>query len=197
MTAEELSARLSRPGLFAGLPAIPRDDLALPPGAVIKPAAVLVALVLREEEPGVLLTQRASHLSNHAGQVSFPGGRIELGETPEQAAVREAHEEVALDPSLPRILGRMPKYLTGTGFEITPVIASLRPGFHLAPDPSEVASAFELPLSTLLDPLAPRRERAEFRGRMREFWVWPHGEHYIWGATAAILVNLANALRGG
>nr|WP_314075384.1 CoA pyrophosphatase [uncultured Roseococcus sp.] len=171
------------------------DDALLPPGTIIKPAAVLVAMVLRDEEPGVLLTQRAAHLKSHPGQVSFPGGRIEPGESPEQAALREAFEEVALDPSLPRVIGRLPRHLTGTGYEITPIIAALRPGFTLLPSPDEVESAFELPLSTLLDPAAPRRERAEWKGRMREYWVWPHGEHFIWGATATILVNLATALR--
>ncbi|TCI00539.1 CoA pyrophosphatase [Roseococcus sp. SYP-B2431] len=173
------------------------DDALLPAGAVIKPAAVLVAMVLHPREPGVLLTQRASHMRSHAGQVSFPGGRIEPGESPEEAALREAYEEVALDPSLPRVMGRLPRHLTGTGYEITPVIAALRPGFTLIPSPDEVASAFELPLSILLDPAAPRRERAEWKGRMREYWVWPHGEHHIWGATATILVNLATALRAG
>lgn len=197
MTAEELCARLADPGFLADLPPPTGDESLLPDGTVIKPAAVLVAMVLHPEEPGVLLTQRASHLKNHAGQVSFPGGRIEPGETPEEAALREAYEEVALDPSLPRVRGRLPRHLTGTGYEITPVIASLRPGFTLVPSPDEVEAAFELPLSTLLDPLAPRRERAEWKGRMREYWVWPHGERFIWGATATILVNLATALRAG
>lgn len=173
------------------------DDHLLPPGTIIKPAAVLVAMVLHRDEPGVLLTQRASHLNNHAGQVSFPGGRIEPGESPEQAALREAYEEVALDPALPHVMGRLPRHLTGTGYEITPILASLRPGFTLIPSPDEVETAFELPLSILLDPAAPRRERAEWKGRMREYWVWPHGEHFIWGATATILVNLATALRAG
>ncbi|MDB5411710.1 MAG: coenzyme pyrophosphatase [Rubritepida sp.] len=195
MTADELCARLQEPGLFASLPPGGADDSILPAGAVIKPAAVLVALILHPGTPGVLLTQRASHLNNHAGQVSFPGGRIEIGETPEEAALREAFEEVALDPSLPRVIGRMPQHLTGTGYEITPILAALKPGFTLVPSPDEVEATFELPLSTLLDPAAPRRERAEWKGRMREYWVWPHGEHFIWGATATILVNLATALR--
>ena len=197
MTAEELCARLRDPRFLESMPPPTGDDALLPPGAIIKPAAVLVALVLHRDEPGVLLTQRASHLNNHAGQVSFPGGRIDPGESPEQAALREAFEEVALDPALPRIAGRLPRHLTGTGYEITPVLASLHPGFTLVPSPDEVEAAFELPLSVLLDPAAPRRERAEWKGRMREYWVWPHGEHFIWGATATILVNLATGLRAG
>lgn len=197
MTAEELCARLRDPGFLEAMPPPTGDDSLLPPGTLIKPAAVLVAMVLHSDEPGVLLTQRASHLKNHAGQVSFPGGRIEPGESPEEAALREAFEEVALDPSLPHVMGRLPRHLTGTGYEITPVIAALRPGFTLIPSPDEVEAAFELPLSTLLDPAAPRRERAEWKGSMREYWVWPHGQHFIWGATATILVNLATALRAG
>lgn len=197
MTAAELCARLRDPTFLESMPPPTGDDHLLPPGTLIKPAAVLVAMVLHRDEPGVLLTQRASHLNNHAGQVSFPGGRIEPGESPEEAALREAYEEVALDPALPRVMGRLPRHLTGTGYEITPILASIRPGFTLVPSPDEVESAFELPLSTLLDPDAPRRERAEWKGRMREYWVWPHGEHFIWGATATILVNLATALRAG
>jgi 8-oxo-dGTP pyrophosphatase MutT (NUDIX family) len=197
VTAEELCARLRDPQFLESMPPPTGDDYLLPPGTLIKPAAVLVALVLHRDEPGVLLTQRASHLNNHAGQVSFPGGRIEPGESPEEAALREAFEEVALDPALPRVMGRLPRHLTGTGYEITPILAALRPGFTLVPSPDEVESAFELPLSILLDPGAPRRERAEWKGRMREYWVWPHGEHFIWGATATILVNLATALRAG
>jgi 8-oxo-dGTP pyrophosphatase MutT (NUDIX family) len=157
-------------------------------------AAVLVPIVLHPE-PGVLLTLRSAQLSAHAGQVAFPGGRIETGETPEQAALREAAEEVGLDPRLPELLGRLPDHLTGTGFRVTPVVALVAPPLSLATDPVEVEEAFELPLSVVLDPRAPQRRRTEFKGRMREFWVWPHEKHYIWGATAAILVNLARVLR--
>jgi 8-oxo-dGTP pyrophosphatase MutT (NUDIX family) len=196
VTHEELRARLARPGLFDGLAPSFADDA---PGDVqpaLRAAAVLVPIVLDHAAPGVLLTRRAAHLSAHAGQVSFPGGRIEPGETPEQAALREAEEEVGLARHWPELHGRMPQHRTGTGYEITPVIGLLAPGFALRPDPSEVAHAFTLPLATLLDPEAPRRERAEWKGRMREYWVWPHEGERIWGATASILVNLARALRG-
>ncbi len=159
-----------------------------------KPAAVLVPIVLHAE-PTILLTLRASHLSSHAGQVAFPGGRIEAGETPEQAAIREAAEEIGLDPRLPEIIAILPEHLVGSGFRVTPVIAFLQPPFDLTPDPSEVQEVFELPLSVVMDPLAPERKCAEFRGREREFWVWPHERHTIWGATAAMLVNLALVLR--
>lgn len=121
---------------------------------------------------------------------------MEPGETPEQAALREAMEEVGLDPCWPELAGRMPAQRTLTGYDITPVIGLLKPGFTLQPDPGEVALAFEFPLATLLDPAAPRRESAEYKGRLREYWVWPHEQEFIWGATATILLNLARALRG-
>jgi 8-oxo-dGTP pyrophosphatase MutT (NUDIX family) len=161
----------------------------------IRPAAVLVPIILHPGAPSVLLTLRSGRLSSHAGQVSFPGGRIEAGETAEAAALREAAEEVGLDPRLPELLGRLPDHLTGTGYRMTPVVALLRPPLNLVPDPAEVEEPFELALSVVLDPAAPARRRAERHGVMREFWVWPHDRHYIWGATAAVLVNLARLLR--
>lgn len=171
------------------------DDAAdLMPVAAI-PAAVLV-LIVHGDQPGILLTKRTSTLTKHAGQVSFPGGRIEASDASiEAAALREAYEEVGLSPSEPEVLGRLPDYLTGTGFRISPVLALLPAPVMLTANPDEVETIFTLPLNILLDPAAPRRQRAEFRGRMREFWVWPHTEHHIWGATAAILVHLAARLR--
>ncbi len=158
-------------------------------------AAVLVPIV-HGDNPGILLTKRTSHLTAHAGQVAFPGGRIDPGDaSPEAAALREAHEEIGLDPARPELLGRLPDYATGTGYRISPVLALLHGPLDLAPNPAEVDAIFTLPLATLLDPAAPERRRAEFRGRLREFWVWPHQDHYIWGATAAILVHLAHRLR--
>lgn len=159
------------------------------------PAAVLVPVVIGPL-PGVLLTKRNAHLNAHAGQVSFPGGRIDPGETPEAAALREAEEEVALDPRHVQVLGRMADHVTGTGFRITPILGVLPPGLQLRPSPHEVESVFELPLDVLLDPQAPQRQRRQVRGQWREYWVWPHPEHFIWGATAAILVHLAQKLRG-
>ncbi|MFC7472959.1 CoA pyrophosphatase [Dankookia sp. GCM10030260] len=161
----------------------------------MKFAAVLVPIVLHPR-PSILLTLRAAKMSAHAGQVSFPGGRIEAGETPEAAAVREAAEEVGLDPRLPELLGRLPDHQTGTGFHITPVVALVPPPLNLVADPREVEEPFEVPLSLILDPQAPERRSREWQGMTREFWVWPHERHYIWGATAAILVNLAKVLRG-
>jgi 8-oxo-dGTP pyrophosphatase MutT (NUDIX family) len=153
------------------------------------PSAVLVPL---EVGRGVWLTLRASHLLNHAGQVAFPGGRI----SPEAAALREAGEEIALRPQDVTILGRMDDQITGTGFHMIPVLALVRPGTQFTPAAAEVASVFCLPFADLLDPGAPRQRSAYFRGQERQFWVWPHAEHLIWGATAAILVKLARRLRG-
>jgi 8-oxo-dGTP pyrophosphatase MutT (NUDIX family) len=147
-------------------------------------------------DPGVLLTLRASHLKDHAGQVAFPGGRTDPGDpTPEATALREAREEIGLPPDQVELAGRLPDYVTGTAYRITPVLGLLPSGLALSPCEDEVAAIFTLPLSTLLDPAAPQRRRAEWRGRQREFWVWPHPEHYVWGATAAILVHLAHRLR--
>ena len=157
-------------------------------------AAVLVPIV-HGPAPGVLLTKRTSHLKAHAGQVAFPGGRIEPGDLSiEAAALREAQEEIGLPPGQVELAGRLPDYVTGTGYRISPVLALLPDGLALAANPDEVEAIFILPLRVLLDPNAPERRRMEFRGRMREFWVWPHEEHYIWGATASILVHLAGIL---
>lgn len=159
------------------------------------PAAVLVPVVM-SEAPAVLLTKRTSHLSAHAGQVSFPGGRIDPEDSgPEAAALREAWEEIGLDTGSVQVLGRMADHVTGTGYRITPVLGLLPPGIEYRLSPHEVDALFELPMSVILDPTAPKRQRQHVRGVWREYWVWPHPEHYIWGATAAILVRLAERLR--
>lgn len=197
LDAAALRERLADPDSIPRDRPSPQEDLdrAARAGGRIVQAAVLVPLVAHPE-PTVLLTLRSARLNSHAGQVSFPGGRMEAGETPEEAALREAEEEVGLDPALPELVGRLPNVLTGTGYLVTPVVALLRPPFGLRHDPAEVEEPFEYPLARLLDPAAPERRRQEFRGRMREFWVWPHERHYIWGATASILVTLAAVLRG-
>jgi 8-oxo-dGTP pyrophosphatase MutT (NUDIX family) len=183
-----LAARLADPARLAAL--APPAEV---PGAC-RPAAVLVPILLRPS-PTVLLTLRAPTLSAHAGQVSFPGGRIEAGETAEDAALREAEEEVGLDPRAVRLVGRLPDHLTGTGYRITPVLALLPPPEALRTDPGEVAEAFEYALAQLLAPHLPERREGMWRGRPGASWVWPHERHMIWGATAAILRNLSLLLR--
>jgi len=177
------------------------DAVDLAEGALV-PAAVLVPFLLGPS-PGVLLTKRTAHLNKHAGQVSFPGGRIDPGDaSPEAAALREAQEEIGLDPARVELVGRLGDFVTGTGYRITPVIGLLPAGcdledLRLVASPDEVEEVFSLSMDVLLNPAAPQRRRAEHRGRWREFWVWPHPEHYVWGATAAILVDLAERLRAG
>jgi 8-oxo-dGTP pyrophosphatase MutT (NUDIX family) len=196
MTAAELRARLAEiiAGSVAGEVAHGDDVLEIldtPP----VPAAVLVPIILGPK-PGVLLTKRNAHLNKHGGQVSFPGGRIDATDADaEAAALREAQEEIALDPKRVEVLGRMADYITGTGYRITPVLGLLPPGLELRASPHEVDSVFELPIDVLLDPDAPKRQRHRVAGIWREYWVWPHPDHYIWGATAAILVHLAQKLR--
>jgi 8-oxo-dGTP pyrophosphatase MutT (NUDIX family) len=161
------------------------------------PAAVLVPVVLGSD-PSVLLTKRTSHLTKHAGQTSFPGGRIDPGDSgPEAAALREAQEEIGLEAGSVEVLGRLTDHVTGTGYRITPVLAVVPPGLIYRLSPEEVEAIFELPMRVVLDPDAPRRQRQHVRGVWREYWVWPHPDHFIWGATAAILVQLAQRLREG
>jgi len=157
-----------------------------------------VVPIVMGDEPSVLLTKRTSHLTKHAGQISFPGGRIDPEDTgPEAAALREAREEIGLDPDLVEVLGRMTDHVTGTGYRITPILAVLPPALTYQLSAHEVEAIFELPMRVVLDPEAPRRQRQHVRGVWREYWVWPHPEHFIWGATAAILVQLAQRLREG
>lgn len=161
---------------------------------LLTPAAVLIA-VTDQPEPGVLLTRRTTTLRRHAGQVAFPGGRIDPDDAgPVAAALREAHEEIALAPHAVQVLGPTDTYETGTGYHITPVLGLIPPGLPLVAAADEVAALFEVPLAFLLDPRNHELRQAEYQGRTRSFYViaWP--EHEIWGATAAMIVNLARRL---
>ena len=166
-----------------------------PPSAALRPAAVLVPLIDRAEGMTVLLTQRTAHLSAHAGQISFPGGRIEEADADEvAAALRETEEEVGLPRELISVIGRLDTYVTGTGFEITPIVGIVNPLYTLKIDPYEVAEAFEVPLSYVLDARNHNRTERESAGRTRIFFVLPYEGRNIWGATAGMLVNLAEVL---
>ncbi len=158
-------------------------------------AAVLVPLVERPEGLTVLFTQRADQLRKHAGQIAFPGGGCEQGETPWQAALREAHEEVGLDPALVRIGGLAKPYRTITGFHIVPVVAFVRPPAAFTPNPGEVADVFEVPFAWLMDPAHHERRHREMPpGPPRWYWAIPFGERLIWGATAGMVRGLYERL---
>ena len=155
-------------------------------------AAVLIALVMRPDGIGVIFTERASHLHDHAGQISFPGGRIETSDaSPEAAALREAQEETGLPPDHVDVLGVMPPYVTATGFSITPVVSLVHPGFDFVPDAFEVAEIFEVPLAFLMNPANHREHSVEVPdGRSRHYYSMTWDRFFIWGATAGMLRNL-------
>jgi len=217
LTAEEVAGRLAAARLAAASagaapggprrsqdanpPADGRGDHDLNPGfypeRALVPAAVLIPLVAHASGLNILLTLRTLHLTDHAGQIAFPGGRVDTGDADEcAAALREAQEEVGLDPALVRILGRLDTYVTRTGFRVEPIIGLLQPPLSLRPDPHEVAEIFEVPLDFLIDPANRRRESRVFEGSERFYWAIPWQNRYIWGATAGMLVNLADVLRG-
>ena len=153
----------------------------------IRPAAVLIA-VIEHEHPTILLTQRAAHLNDHAGQISFPGGKIDATDaSPLDAALREAEEEVGLDRQFVEPIGYLDVYATGFGFRILPTVARVKPGFKLRINQSEVDDAFEVPLAFLMDPANHQVHSKEFRGMERSYYAMPFAERYIWGATAGIL----------
>jgi len=167
------------------------------PRGSLTPAAVLVALVRRDPELTLLLTQRTGHLTDHAGQISFPGGRMEHGDAgPVATALRETEEELGIGPSFVEVAGYLDSYETVTGFLVVPVVGFVAPGFRLRPDPHEVADAFEVPLSFILDPRNQQTHTRTLRNRPRSYYVFEYGHRYIWGATAGMLVNLGRRVRG-
>ncbi len=160
-------------------------------------AAVLVPIIEHDGGPTVLLTRRADHLNSHSGQVAFPGGKVEPGETPVDGALREAEEEVGLDRSFVDVAGFLNPYETGTGFRILPVISFVRPGFSLTAEPGEVAEIFEVPLSFLMNVDNHERHSVFWRGKRRAYYAMPYQGHYIWGATAGMIRNLHDRLHQG
>jgi 8-oxo-dGTP pyrophosphatase MutT (NUDIX family) len=154
-------------------------------------ASVLVPIVMRPDALTVLFTRRTEHLKTHSGQIAFPGGGAEPGDaSPEATALRETHEEIGLDPARVELLGRLSDYHTRTDYRVTPVVGVVAPPFELRLDAREVDEAFEVPLAFLLDPANHQRRQREFQGRTVAFYAIPYRDHYIWGATAGMLVNL-------
>jgi 8-oxo-dGTP pyrophosphatase MutT (NUDIX family) len=185
----ELRRRFARPRRIAeslgGDHGIDSDEAAL------RPASVLIPIIARTEELTVLFTRRTTHLRDHSGQISFPGGRAEPQDpSPESTALRETEEEIGIDPGRIEVAGRLAEYRTGTGYRITPVVGFVTPPFELKPDAYEVDEVFEVPFSFLLDPRHHLLQSREIRGEMRSFFAIPYERHYIWGATAGLLVNL-------
>ena len=190
--AERLSAAFGRP---PAVPLLEEDDYRFP--GEHQPAAVLMAVTDRAA-PGVILTLRQPHLRRHAGQISFPGGRIDAEDaSPIAAALREAWEEIGLDPQCVTVIGTAKAYRTGSGYRIVPVLGVVPPDVTLVPHEGEVAAVFEVPLAFLLDPANHRTGTREMGGRARQFFEIEWGERRIWGITAALLVNLSRQLGGG
>lgn len=177
-----------------------RGDADLNPGMKpvrdpLTPAAVLVPIVDRPEGLTILLTKRTDHLHDHAGQISFPGGREEDEDNGSvETALRETEEEVGLPRSRIEPLGQLDHYITRTGFHVTPVVGLVTPPFPVTPDPFEVAEVFEVPLSFFLDRTNHQRHSRVWQGQKRYYYVMPYRDYYIWGATAGMLVNLVDVL---
>jgi len=173
----------------------PNVDQWFPAGIKFRPAAVLVPLVDRGDDLGVLLTLRPAAMRVHAGQVSFPGGKIESHDAgPLEAALRETREETGIDESSVEVLGFLDTYHTGTGFKIVPAVGLITGTAEIRPDPSEVDEVFEVPLSFLMDAANHRIESVMWQGRQRRYYAMPYRDRYIWGATAGILRNLFELL---
>jgi 8-oxo-dGTP pyrophosphatase MutT (NUDIX family) len=188
--AAELRTALTAPALAPPL----QGDLPELRAKASVPAAVLVPITDRPV-PGVVLTVRREHLRTHAGQIAFPGGRIDAGETAIAAALREAHEEILLEPSQVEVIGAIEPYRTVTGYIVTPVIAVIPPDLALTPHEHEVADLFEAPLRFLIDPPNQHRQSALFQGTTRHYYEIVWNGRRIWGATAAMIVNLSRRLQ--
>jgi 8-oxo-dGTP pyrophosphatase MutT (NUDIX family) len=178
------------PSDFALNPDHDRRELFGPAGRA-REAAVLVAIRAGAGEATVILTRRNAAMRTHAGQIAFPGGRVEANDDgPAGTALREAEEEIGLDPGDVDVLGFLDCYLTGTGYHVSPVVGLVRPGFTPRPDAREVDAVFDVPLAFLMDPANHLTHARDIAGRERRFLAMPFGEHYIWGATAGMLKNL-------
>jgi 8-oxo-dGTP pyrophosphatase MutT (NUDIX family) len=206
-TVERLRAHLQPVPAFDAIPRdpaqAPKGDFQLNPGfkpfrsGALMPAAVLVPVVAYGGGERVILTKRTAHLSNHAGQISFPGGRVDA-EDPDviATALRETEEEIGLDRGHITVLGALDAYVTGTGFAVVPVVGLVTPGFALRLAQHEVAEVFEVPFDFLMDSRNHQRHKGVFNGVERQWWAMPYKDYYIWGATAGMLRNLHDLLNG-
>jgi len=207
MTVDEIvqrvgeRSRLLSSGMPVSKPPLGSDfslNGVIPTPTSFRPAAVLVPLVRREPGITVLLTQRTEDMPSHAGQIAFPGGRKQTEDADAKAtALRETEEEVGLSRTFVQVIGAVDPYRTGTGYEITPVVGIVTPGFTIHADPREVADVFEVPLSHFLDAQNHRIDSRMYQGRERRFYAMPYGDRYIWGATAGMLKNLHFVLTNG
>ncbi len=196
LTADWLRARFANPPQW--LPENTEEQLLRKKTTAPMPASVLIPIVVREHGLTLLLTQRTEHLTDHGGQVSFPGGRVEPADTSAiETALRETEEEVGLDRRHVEVIGTLPDYFTGTGYQVTPVVSIVHPPFDLRADPFEVAEIFEVPLAFLMDGMNHQRRTAEFPNGLgrRTFYAMPYDRFFIWGATAGMLRNLFHFLR--
>ncbi|MFT5364598.1 MAG: 8-oxo-dGTP pyrophosphatase MutT (NUDIX family) [Sulfitobacter sp.] len=195
MTYPDLIARLEAALAQPGTPTSDFDlnpDIALPPGRVLRPAAVLIAIERTASGGRVLLTKRSSKLKHHPGQIAFPGGKLDPDDADlKAAALREAWEEVGLPPQKVRIIGQLPCHETVTGFQVTPFVAELRGPFIPVTEAGEVEDVFTVPLAHLLDRAQFTIEKRRWRGVWRQYYAVPYGPYYTWGATARMLRNLA------
>jgi len=195
LVPEWLRQRFENPPTWS--PEIQNEGLYLP-AMTFRPAAVLIPIVMRQNGLSVLFTERAANLQHHAGQISFPGGRFEPTDaSPVETALRETEEEFGLHRSYIDVLGALPDYQTGTGYQVTPVVSLVRPEFHIETDPGEVASVFEVPMQFLMDAAHHQRRVLTLpdSGGQRMFYAMPYQQHFIWGATAGMLRNLFHFLR--
>jgi 8-oxo-dGTP pyrophosphatase MutT (NUDIX family) len=191
-----LRARFASPPLWT--PEINQEQLLRQTDSALRPAAVLIPIVLHESGSTLLLTRRNTDLRDHPGQISFPGGRMELYDlSPIDTALRETEEEIGLARHHVEVIGSLPQYLTGTGYRVTPVAALVTPPFQVVPDPGEVAEVFEVPLNFLMDGRHHQRRTVELPGGVgqRTFYTMPYDRYFIWGATAGMLRNLFHFLR--
>lgn len=183
--------RLHRDGHARPVNGLHQDHRTVPDQ--LRPAAVLAAIT-ECERPGFLLIHRPSNMRSHPGQVAFPGGKIDPGESPVDAALREANEELGIDPAQVTVIGASDEYHTGTGYAVTPVIAVVPPDLELRPNPTEVAKWFEAPVDFVFDPANQQRQSAFWQGAQRHYIEIMWQEHRIWGVTAAIIANLAKRI---